>query len=75
MSEHTTNLTKRLAVRFLEHILPKKRWNLEFCDFFAKNLREQKLLNTLRLCYEIESFTKNTFIWEVMQSWHLLVVS
>ena len=28
ISEHTTNLTKALAGRFLEHILTKKRWNL-----------------------------------------------
>ena len=38
MSEDTTNLTKRLAGRFLKCILINKRWNLRFFYFSAKNL-------------------------------------
>ena len=33
--------------------------------FLLKTYVEQKLDNTLLLCYEIESFTKNNFLWKI----------
>ena len=43
MSEYTTNLTKILAGRFSEHILTKNPLKMQFCDFFAKNLRRTEV--------------------------------
>ena len=32
------------------------------CDFFAKNLSITEVAQRRILCYEVESFTKNTFL-------------
>ena len=63
MPEHITYLTKTLAGRFLERILTKKTLKPVVLGFFYLLPKvEQKLHNTLRLCYEIESFSKNSFL-------------
>ena len=66
MPEHITYLTKTLAGRFLERILTKKTLKPVVLGFFYLLPKvEQKLHNTLRLCYEIESFSKNSFLWKI----------
>ena len=56
MSEHTANLTKTLAGRFFKMYSDQKTLKHVVLRLF-RNLSK----NTLRLCYETESFTKNTF--------------
>ena len=62
MSEHTTNSTKTLAGRFLKMYSDQKTLKPVVCDFFAKNLSITELAQRRILCYEVESFTKNTFL-------------
>ena len=68
MPEHTTNLTKTFAGRFLGRILTKKTLKpVDLWFFCEKSKVEQKLHNTLRLRFGIESFTKNSFWWKIKQ--------
>ena len=57
--EHTANLTKILAVRCSDQktLKPVVLW-------FFQNLSR----STLRLCYEIQSFIKNAFLWKITKT-------